>query len=339
MIKQRPNGRWFVDIEPVRGRRYRRTFDTKAEAMRFEALKIAEYSDPNKRPALKEYRTLSLLIEDWYFLHGQTLSDGVRRKNILLQLAQDLGNPLAIKLTSAAFTRYRSNALKAGVSGKTLNNRLGYLRSVYNELIRLDDFHHQNPLTKIKPLKLQEKALSYLTLDEIPLLFSALKKYCEQPHSAMVAEICLATGARWGEAQALTPEVVRDGRVTFQNTKSKKTRSIPVSKTLFKRIHHHFEQHGLFTNCLMSFSRAAERSGIDFPQGQKSHILRHTFASHFVMNGGNILVLQKILGHSTIAMTMRYAHLAPDHLTEVLQFGPMCSVPEFRHFSDTLPKN
>ncbi len=46
-------------------------------------------------------------------------------------------------------------------------------------------------------------------------------------------------------------------------------------------------------------------------------------ASHFMMNGGNILVLQKILGHSTIAMTMRYAHFAPDHLEDAVRLNPL----------------
>ena len=44
------------------------------------------------------------------------------------------------------------------------------------------------------------------------------------------------------------------------------------------------------------------------------HDLRHTFASHFMMNGGNIYDLQKILGHTSLEMTQRYAHLAPEHL-------------------------
>nr|WP_232298373.1 tyrosine-type recombinase/integrase [Erwinia typographi] len=39
------------------------------------------------------------------------------------------------------------------------------------------------------------------------------------------------------------------------------------------------------------------------------HVLRHSFTAHFMMNGGNILVLQKILGYSDISMTLRYAHL------------------------------
>jgi integrase len=52
------------------------------------------------------------------------------------------------------------------------------------------------------------------------------------------------------------------------------------------------------------------------------HDLRHTFASHFVMNGGNMFTLQKILGHQSIDMTMRYSHLAPQAFTkEYGRFG------------------
>ena len=44
------------------------------------------------------------------------------------------------------------------------------------------------------------------------------------------------------------------------------------------------------------------------------HSLRHTFASHYVMSGGNLLALQKILGHSKFEMTQIYSHLAPDYM-------------------------
>lgn len=49
------------------------------------------------------------------------------------------------------------------------------------------------------------------------------------------------------------------------------------------------------------------------------HALRHTFASHFIMQGGNILSLQKILGHADIGMTLVYSHLAPDFLAAEMQ--------------------
>ena len=44
------------------------------------------------------------------------------------------------------------------------------------------------------------------------------------------------------------------------------------------------------------------------------HVLRHTFASHFVMAGGDLFVLQRLLGHASPQMTQRYAHLAPSYL-------------------------
>jgi hypothetical protein len=50
------------------------------------------------------------------------------------------------------------------------------------------------------------------------------------------------------------------------------------------------------------------------------HDLRHTYAAHWVMNGGSIYTLQKILRHSSLSITEKYAHLAPDYMaTEVRQ--------------------
>ncbi|WP_256258981.1 tyrosine-type recombinase/integrase [Burkholderia ubonensis] len=60
-----------------------------------------------------------------------------------------------------------------------------------------------------------------------------------------------------------------------------------------------------------------------------THALRHTFASHFMMNGGNILTLQRILGHQSLTMTMRYAHLSPDHLMEAKRLNPLSTIEEF----------
>tara|TARA_B100001059_G_scaffold229311_1_gene261743 strand:+ start:2797 stop:2955 length:159 start_codon:yes stop_codon:yes gene_type:complete len=50
------------------------------------------------------------------------------------------------------------------------------------------------------------------------------------------------------------------------------------------------------------------------------------------MNGGNVLTLQKVLGHASLNMTMRYMHLAPDFLKDVISLGP---IKDFRHFFDT----
>ncbi len=77
----------------------------------------------------------------------------------------------------------------------------------------------------------------------------------------------------------------------------------------------------LFDDCYAEFEKVIRRAGIKLPAGQSTHVLRHTFASHFMMNGGNILVLQRIFGRTDIKMTMRYAHFAPDHLEDAVRLN------------------
>lgn len=323
-IEQLPDGRWRVDVEPVKGKRFRKTLKTKAEAQRFEATCRAKVIDsPDWTPKPADARRLSVLIEAWYDLHGHGLRDGLRRKNKLLLLSVRLRNPAARLLTPEAYANERRTRLDQGVSAKTLNNELGYLRAVYNELRGLGVITYENPLALVKPLSLQERELSWLTSDQIVELLDSIRSGCENLHVELVVLICLATGSRWTEAEKLHPSRLQRGLITFSGTKSGRVRSVPISSELEKRIRGHWAQHGPFTSSITSFRRALARTSIQLPKGQAAHVLRHTFASHFMQNGGNILTLQKILGHSTILMTMRYAHLAPDHLADALRLGPL----------------
>jgi integrase len=128
---------------------------------------------------------------------------------------------------------------------------------------------------------------------------------------------------------------MRDGQIHFSKTKSGKNRSVPIAKELVKEMDRfHRDRWGsdhrtvarYFQTADGAFRAGVERAGIELPRGQMSHVLRHTFASHFMMNGGNILTLQRILGHSSLQMTMRYAHLAPEHLQEALALNPLSFV-------------
>lgn len=77
------------------------------------------------------------------------------------------------------------------------------------------------------------------------------------------------------------------------------------------------------TSCTRAFKEVIERAGIEPPLGQLTHVLRHTFVSHFMIKGGNILTLQRILGHQDLKTTMRYVHFAPDHLEAARTLNPL----------------
>lgn len=103
-----------------------------------------------------------------------------------------------------------------------------------------------------------------------------------------------------------------------------KSRSVPIPAELETLIlSRGYPENGkLFSSCRSAFRKAYERTGLHTP-GQITHILRHTFASHYMMQGGNIVTVQRLLGHGDIKMTMRYSHLAPDHFATTLTHSPL----------------
>ena len=338
-IVKLPDGRWHVDVEPVKGKRFRKILKTKGEALRFESLCRTKYADRDWLPEHKDNRNLTDVINLWFELHGHVLRDGNRRLSKLLAISKALKNPLARKLKADDYVQYRRKRLDSGISLKTLNNELGYLRAVFNELHGLGQLQYENPISLVKPFQIQERELSWLTSKQVVELLDAITNSTENPHVYPITLICLSTGSRWSEAQNLKPSSLRNGVITFSGTKSGKVRSIPIAKHLQTLLKAHWTTYGLFTSSLTAFRRALARTSIELPKGQASHALRHTFASHFIQNGGNILTLQKILGHSSLAMTMRYAHLAPDHLNDAVMLSPLSSFDTFSTPSTIESKN
>ncbi|MGI0738065.1 phage integrase, partial [Pseudomonas aeruginosa] len=82
----------------------------------------------------KDRRRFSELVLLWYELHGHSLRDGKRRLSKLQQLTVRLGDPVGAALDASSYAQLRRKRLENGISGKTLNNELGYVRAVFNEL-------------------------------------------------------------------------------------------------------------------------------------------------------------------------------------------------------------
>ncbi|MBF0188089.1 MAG: tyrosine-type recombinase/integrase [Magnetococcales bacterium] len=329
MAIRKTSSGWVVDIQPGgRGRRrYRKTFATKADAKRWE-LHISEKisQKPEWKPQQRDTRRLLDLVELWNDRHGKRLhSDQYKR---LKAVSERLGNPVVTAFHVSKFVMYRESRLNEGITPGTLNREHAYLRGMFHELGRLGVWGGGNPLQGLRQLKIPERELSFLTLEEIERLLDAAAKSRSQ-NVRLVIEVCLSTGARWSEAESLCLEQVHDGRVDFvgDRTKSGKNRSVPVSLELVEKLRSRRSERGrIFQGCYGAFRRCVKRAELDLPRGQLSHVLRHTFASHFMMNGGNIITLQRILGHQSLTMTMRYAHLSPDHLKEAVKLNPLSAL-------------
>lgn len=321
------NNKWLADFY-CDGKRVRRWFVTKGEALRFERLNKEQDVDEFGVIIQPESPSLSYFVKEWFELHGQTLSDGEARLVKLLNLCKNIGDPPVNDFTAEDFAEYRRLRLagKFSVNPKrlpkeaTINREHAYLRAVFNELKFLGKWKGENPLSQIRQFKEREAELAFLHDYEIKALLDECKR-SRNRDLYLIVQICLATGARWSEAEELTGTQVIPYKITFINTKSNKNRTVPISEELYNQLPK--KRGRLFNDAYESFSGAAARAGIKLPKGQATHILRHTFASHFMMNGGNILVLKEILGHSTIEMTMRYAHFAPSHLESAVLLNPL----------------
>lgn len=168
----------------------------------------------------------------------------------------------------------------------------------------------------MKKLKEQKPETGYLTQEEITLLLANL-----DGDNKKIAILCLSTGARWGEAAKLKAENVIQNRVTFVKTKTNKPRTVPISEEVAVMI---AGKGYLFPDASYpKFRRIMKDVKPDLPDGQATHALRHSFATHFMINGGSIITLQRILGHSRIEQTMVYAHFAPEYLQDAVSLNPL----------------
>jgi integrase len=213
-----------------------------------------------------------------------------------------------------------------GISQATANRERSLLSAIFKFAIRRGYFAEENPCKRVQAYRESPGRLRYLTGDEATALICKAAK-----HLKPILLCGLHTGGRHSELLSLTWADVdlAQGTIYFDRdkTKSGKQREIPITPALDRVLR---EQHRkrltggdardyVFTwgrkriaSIRTAFNKARKDAGLG--ADVTPHTLRHTFASWYMMNGGDIFRLKKYLGHSDIHLTERYSHLSPNYM-------------------------
>jgi integrase len=218
--------------------------------------------------------------------------------------------------------------VKEGTTATTANHYLTLVRRMLNLAVQwgLLEKNSASLLQKFKEPPHRER---YLTKEELPRFLKALGEM-EDRLSMAAIKLLLFTGCRKGEILSLTWENVQEGRIYLPVTKNGKARSVLLNakaKEVLEELRskrkegspdtdfvfpsRHGAAKGHLHDLRKPFDRVCEAAGID---GLRVHDLRHSFATFAVMSGASLHEVQKLLGHSDIGMTQRYAHMVDESL-------------------------
>jgi integrase len=249
-------------------------------------------------------------------------------RRIVKHLKAELGadTPLA-ELTADRISQYRAARLSAvrkigtgeaaterPLTAAAVNRPLALLR----HLLRLarEEWGALDEVPRIRLEREPQGRIRWLEPDEEVRLLAACDK-SRTKHLAAVVKVALETGLRRGELLGLTWSQVDMSRgvLRLEVTKSGRRREVPMRQAVYEALATRPEPHSGRVWPVGDVRKAFENAVVEAKlDGLHFHDLRHSFASWFVMRGGSLQALQTILGHADIKMTLRYAHLAPDHL-------------------------
>ena len=317
------NNKWYINIY-VEGKRIRKLVGTnKREAEHVVAIIKADavrgkynFKKEVENPTFKDFA--KVYIE---YAKGDKKS-WQRDVTSLNNLIPYFGGKRLSEITSLSIENYKTMR-REKVKPATVNRELACFKHMFNLAIGWDKAE-DNPVKKVKLFKEVNQMMRILSAEEEEKLMK-----CASLSLKPVLVTALATGMRIGEILELTWDKVdlERGVITVDNTKNGKSRYIPINSRLsdvLRKIWESSKSKRVFMNrngasyesTRTAFETARRKAGIE---NLRMHDLRHTFASRLVMNGVDLATVKELLGHETIAMTLRYSHPTPEHKKKAVE--------------------
>ena len=365
-IKKLPDGRWQYSWKH-KGNQHRiiaPTYTIAAASLAKVRAQIAEgrYLEKEDKPQTTFEEAVKKFLK-W----GKTnVSTGTLRRDTefaaLWIASREFKGQVLSDITAENVEAYRTNRLNTvgtrTIGKRTFDKRPAGKRTCDLELARLRRLFvlciewklcKENPAKGVKFFRPESKHDRFLTPDEEARILEACP-----PDVRPAVVFAVNTGIRQGELVSLTWGQVDFQRkiitLTADKTKTKQTRHVPMNTLALEALK--ALPRGISPNApvfpiiagrdhrdlVRRFKGAVERTkineGVIRSQCVTWHTLRHTFASRLVQGGVNLLTVQRLLGHTTLAMVQRYAHLADTHLkdavdtlTDNLRVQKRCSEP------------
>jgi integrase len=276
-----------------------------------------------KQPEIKKIanHTFNELAEKYVaWMQGRHRSADSKKYRIDI-IKSHFGNLPLRRINTLVAEQYQTDLINKKLKPATVNKHMSIFKAMIKKAVDWNMVEEETlkRVRRVKMLTENNKRLRYISQEECQSLLSS----CNE-HLKPIVITALNTGMRKEEVLSLTWDQVdlRHGFILLEKTKNGERRELPINETLSRTLKSLTRRIDIpyvfydpakgkrYLNVKRSFKTACRRAGItDF----RFHDLRHTFASHLVMAGVDITTVKELLGHKTLAMTLRYAHLAPAH--------------------------
>lgn len=265
--------------------------------------------------ALKDQQSLRTRTSWWKDKYGSLTMDKV--------------TPAVVATGRDLLSRMINTRTERPVTTSTVNRYIDALGSVMTYAQKERHIISTNPCHAIKRHSENKGRERFLSPDEIKRLLEECRKD-PAPFLYPLVVLAIYTGGRQGELLNLQWRDIdfKRRQITFMETKNGTHRTVglaPAAYTALQTLPHHLNSLLVFPSAFdknkpvatqKPWERARQRAGLD---DIRFHDLRHTTASHLAMSGASLHDIATVLGHRTLAMVQRYAHLTEAHTANAIQ--------------------
>ncbi|SCA63190.1 Uncharacterized protein SCG7109_AJ_00210 [Chlamydiales bacterium SCGC AG-110-M15] len=315
----------------------RQTFSNKTKAKQWaQEMEVAIRSGKHVSPTGRRNRTVDDMIDR--YLEKNLKKNNRQYKTKIGHLRwwkNELGAYALNRLSPSILVECREKLLAERIQKKprtvaTVNRYLATFSLVLNTACIEWEWLDDSPMKKVKKYKEPRGRIRYLDEEEKFRLLDACKQ-SSNSQLYIIVMLALSTGMRLGEILNLTWTDVdlEAGKAVLHETKNGERRVVPIVSFALELLRKHKDMQKANTLLVFPNERGSGHVKIrkNWERAMKEavvenfrfHDLRHTFASYLAMNGASLAELAEALGHKTLAMVKRYAHLSEAHTAGVVQ--------------------